>query len=130
MEILMGLCGEKTKPIQSQSPAFGRKSEVRISTTPVLFRMTVARCCPGNPKQIEWVAKVAGADTIPISTNFKGCDMTFMNKNVAGTMLLVAMFLLICVFSSSAEGALKGGTAKVDITPPIGAWLSGYGSRN
>ena len=87
----MGLCGEKTKPIQSQSPAFGRKSEVRISTTPVLFRMTVARCCPGNPKQIEWVAKVAGADTIPISTNFKGCDMTFMNKNVAGTMLLVAI---------------------------------------
>jgi neutral ceramidase len=34
------------------------------------------------------------------------------------------------VFGSSAKGQLKGGTAKVDITPPIGAWLSGYGSRN
>ncbi|MGB2864736.1 MAG: neutral/alkaline non-lysosomal ceramidase N-terminal domain-containing protein [Sedimentisphaerales bacterium] len=56
--------------------------------------------------------------------------MISMKKYAAGTMLLVGMILLICVFSSSAEGALKGGTAKVDITPPIGAWLSGYGSRN
>jgi hypothetical protein len=27
MEILMGRGGDKTKPIQSQSPAFGRKSD-------------------------------------------------------------------------------------------------------
>jgi len=56
--------------------------------------------------------------------------MFFMKKYAAGTMLLVGMTLLIYVFGSSAEGALKGRTAKVDITPPIGAWLSGYGSRN
>ena len=52
-----------------------------------------------------------------------------MKKYAVGIMVLVGMILLTCVFSSSAEGALKGGTAKVDITPPIGAWLSGYGSR-
>ena len=56
--------------------------------------------------------------------------MIFMKKNAAGTTLVVGMILLACVFGSSAEGALKGGTSKVDITPPIGAWLSGYGSRN
>jgi hypothetical protein len=61
--------------------------------------------------------------------DFKGCDMIFMKKYAAGTMVLVGIILLACVFGSSAEGALKGGTAKVDITPPIGVWLSGYGSR-
>jgi len=56
--------------------------------------------------------------------------MISMKKYAVGTTLLVGMILLVCVSGSSAEGALKGGTAKVDITPPIGAWLSGYGSRN
>jgi len=76
------------------------------------------------------VAKAAWADTIPTSTDFKGCDMIVMNKSTFMTTLLVGMILLTCFFSLSAEGALKGGTAKVDITPPIGVWLSGYGSRN
>lgn len=56
--------------------------------------------------------------------------MFFMRKYTFMTMVLVGMILLTCVFSSSAHGELKGGTAKVDITPPVGAWLSGYGSRN
>ena len=62
--------------------------------------------------------------------DFKGCDMFFMRKYTFMTMVLVGMVLLTCVFGSSAHGELKGGTAKVDITPPVGAWLSGYGSRN
>jgi len=56
--------------------------------------------------------------------------MISMKKYAAWTTLLVGIILLAYVFGSSAEGALKGGTTKVDITPPIGAWLSGYGSRN
>ena len=56
--------------------------------------------------------------------------MIFMKKHAAGNILLVGIILLSCVFSSFAKGELKGGTAKVDITPPIGAWLSGYGSRD
>lgn len=56
--------------------------------------------------------------------------MFFMKKCAAGTALLVGMIMLTCVFGLPAQGQLKGGTAKVDITPPIGAWLSGYGSRN
>jgi len=54
----------------------------------------------------------------------------FSRKYVAGTTLLVGMILLTAVFGSAAEGALEGGCAKLDITPPIGVWLSGYGSRD
>ena len=56
--------------------------------------------------------------------------MIFMKKYAAGTTILVGMILFACVFSSVAEAALKAGTSKVDITPPVGVWLSGYGSRN
>ena len=54
----------------------------------------------------------------------------FSRRYAAVTTLLVAAIAFNHVFGSAAEAALKGGTAKVDITPPIGAWLSGYGSRN
>lgn len=56
--------------------------------------------------------------------------MFFMKKHAAGNILLVGIILLTCVFGPSTRGELKGGTSKVDITPPIGVWLSGYGSRD
>lgn len=39
---------------------------------------------------------------------------------------------LICigVFCPVSRAAIKGGCAKVDITPPVGVWLSGYGGRD
>jgi neutral ceramidase len=56
--------------------------------------------------------------------------MSFVKKYAFVSPLLSGMIMLNGVFGSSAKGQLNGGTAKVDITPPIGAWLSGYGSRN
>jgi hypothetical protein len=78
----------------------------------------------------QTVTKTAGADTIPISMEFKGCDMFPMKTDADVTTLLIGAILLTGVFGSAADGALKGGCAKVDITPPIGIWLSGYGSRD
>jgi neutral ceramidase len=56
--------------------------------------------------------------------------MSFTNKYAFMTIFLSGIVILGSVFSPCARGQLKGGTAKVDITPPIGVWLSGYGSRN
>jgi len=40
--------------------------------------------------------------------------------------------ILLCegIYCSACRAALKGGCAKVNITPPVGAWLSGYGGRD
>jgi neutral ceramidase len=45
---------------------------------------------------------------------------------------LLLVFVLICegVFCPASGATLKGGCAKVNITPPVGVWLSGYGGRN
>jgi len=45
---------------------------------------------------------------------------------------LLFMVILICeaVFCPASRAALKGGCAKVDITPPVEVWLSGYGGRD
>ena len=46
-------------------------------------------------------------------------------------VLLVFIVLLVeSVFCPAVQAALKGGCAKVNITPPVGCWLSGYGSRD
>lgn len=44
--------------------------------------------------------------------------------------LLVAAFLFNNICSLAGQVVLKGGCAKVDITPRASVWLSGYGSRN
>jgi hypothetical protein len=61
---------------------------------------------------------------------FRGCDMFSMKKCAAVTTLLVGAIAFNHVCGPAAEAALEGGCAKVDITPPIGVWLSGYGSRD
>lgn len=48
-----------------------------------------------------------------------------------GLALLVFIVSLVeGVFCPSGQAALRGGCAKVNITPPAGVWLSGYGSRD
>jgi len=45
-------------------------------------------------------------------------------------ILLTAVFIFECIFCLASRAALKGGCAKVNITPPVGVWLSGYGGRD
>lgn len=45
-------------------------------------------------------------------------------------MLLAVNLICVGVFCPASRAALKGGCAKVDITPPVGVWLSGYGGRD
>ena len=46
--------------------------------------------------------------------------------------ILLLCVILVCevFFCSVSRAALKGGCAKVNITPPVGTWLSGYGARD
>jgi hypothetical protein len=44
-------------------------------------------------------------------------------------IVAVALLLLCCFVSASAQNALMGGVGKSDITPPIGTPLAGYGAR-
>jgi hypothetical protein len=45
-------------------------------------------------------------------------------------LLFIALILSGRAFCPVGRAALKGGCAKVNITPPVGVWLSGYGSRD
>jgi len=45
-------------------------------------------------------------------------------------LLLVVVLLFSTVVCPPAQAVLQGGSAKVNITPPVGVWLSGYGARD
>jgi len=45
-------------------------------------------------------------------------------------ILVLSAIICTCFLSATARASLKGGCAKVNITPPVGVWLSGYGSRD
>jgi hypothetical protein len=46
------------------------------------------------------------------------------------TLLLFVILLSGHIFCPVCQAVIKGGFSKVDITPPVGVWLSGYSSRN
>ena len=54
-----------------------------------------------------------------------------MKKNffLKVTLLLFAILLTDSIFCTTCRAELKAGCARVDITPPVGVWLSGYGAR-
>lgn len=54
-----------------------------------------------------------------------------MRKEVRfrAVLVLLAVFCTF-VFSDAVHAGLKGGCSKVNITPPVGVWLSGYASRD
>jgi len=51
-------------------------------------------------------------------------------SHVKVTILLLVILLSHLLFCPVGQASLKGGCAKVNITPPVGVWLSGYGSRD
>jgi len=46
------------------------------------------------------------------------------------TLLVFVVLLSNHIFCPHSQAGLKGGCAKVNITPPIGIWLSGYSRRD
>lgn len=50
--------------------------------------------------------------------------------NLNFTLLFSVVLLSAPIFCPVCQAALRGGCAKVNITPPVGVWLSGYGSRD
>jgi neutral ceramidase len=45
-------------------------------------------------------------------------------------VLILSAIFCASAFSRTVHAGLKGGCSKVNITPPVGVWLSGYGGRD
>jgi len=50
-----------------------------------------------------------------------------MKRRVSWPVLVLLLVGLLC---GDVFGAIRAGSAKVNITPPVGVWLSGYGARD
>jgi neutral ceramidase len=55
-----------------------------------------------------------------------------MKKHLSLKTILLLFVILLTdgIFCTVCRAKLKAGCARVDITPPVGVWLSGYASRN
>jgi hypothetical protein len=53
-----------------------------------------------------------------------------MRKYITLKAALLAAAILFIICGSASQAAIKGGCARVDITPRASVWLSGYGARN
>ncbi len=53
-----------------------------------------------------------------------------MSNRSSTRIIVLAAVLLHSVWCSDVQASLKAGGARVDITPPVGVWLSGYRHRN
>ena len=42
----------------------------------------------------------------------------------------ILVCLLCVLLSGRVQAAVRGGSARISITPPVGVWLSGYGARD
>jgi len=60
----------------------------------------------------------------------KGEIVTMGKRTVLKGIFLVGLILFGPVYSLAHQTALKGGCAKINITPPVGVWLSGYDYRD
>lgn len=52
-----------------------------------------------------------------------------MHTSPAVRFTLIGLISVLCLLSGPAAGAFEAGAAKVDITPPLGSPLNGYGDR-
>ena len=50
-----------------------------------------------------------------------------MTRRCPVSILVLLLLVLLC---GAAEAAVRGGSARINITPPVGVWLSGYGARD
>ncbi|HWO00396.1 MAG TPA: neutral/alkaline non-lysosomal ceramidase N-terminal domain-containing protein [Blastocatellia bacterium] len=52
-----------------------------------------------------------------------------MNRRIRVAVANAVLVVILCAATASAQGTLRAGVGKADITPPVGTPLAGYGAR-
>ncbi|MBE0534856.1 MAG: neutral/alkaline non-lysosomal ceramidase N-terminal domain-containing protein [Phycisphaerae bacterium] len=52
-----------------------------------------------------------------------------MEHRICKLCLVLTVLMIMLFAAGNASATLRAGAARVDITPPVGVWLSGYGAR-